>query len=269
MKTRIPITITLGATLAFALTLACVPLAARAEGTVGTGNFSTAFASRYVWRGQTLSKGVVAQPTVGITLGGFSANFWSNVDLDTEEKGDDGIVLNETDITLSYAVPVGPVTLTGGFIHYDFDGVAGTGGTETTTGSDTQEVYLTAAVATLLNPTLTLSYDIDNGKGGFAVLALSQAIPAGPLSLTAGGSLGLNLKDKAMGLNADGKNFAGLYYGEVYLSTSIKIFNHVSIDPRIAYSSAIGSDGQDAIASVSVDGKKSIFYGSVALTAAF
>ena len=39
----------------------------------GEGSFSVAFASRYVWRGQTLSKGFVAQPTVGITLGGFNA----------------------------------------------------------------------------------------------------------------------------------------------------------------------------------------------------
>ena len=86
------------------------------------GRFSTAFASRYVWRGQTLSKGFVAQPTVGITLGGFNANLWSNVDLDNDEEDDDGIVMNETDLTLSYSVPVGPVVADRGFIHYDFDG---------------------------------------------------------------------------------------------------------------------------------------------------
>ena len=129
------------------------------------GTFSTAFASRYVWRGQTLSQGFVAQPTVGMTLGGFSANLWSNVDLDNDEEDDDGIVMNETDLTLNYTMPVGPVSLTGGFIHYDFD------------GADTQEIYLTAALATLLNPTLSLYYDIDEGEGGFAVLGVSQALP--------------------------------------------------------------------------------------------
>jgi len=256
MKTRVSSTVTLSAALALALTLAFTPLAAHAEGAVGKGSFSTAFASRYVWRGQTLSQGFVAQPTVGITLGGFSANLWSNVDLDSGEVDDDGIVMNETDLTLNYTMPVGPVSLTGGFIHYDFD------------GSDTQEIYLTAVVATLLNPTLSLYYDIDDGKGGFAVLALSQAFPVGPVSLTAGGSVGFNLGDKAMGLEDDG-DFTGLYYGELSLATSIPIFPHVSLDPRIAYSTALGSDGKNAIGAISVDGKESIFYGSIAVTAAF
>ena len=261
MRTRISSIITPIATLALALTLtltlALAPLAAHAEGVASKGSFSTAFASRYVWRGQTLSKGFVAQPTVGITLGGFSANLWSNIDLDNDEQDDDGIVMNETDLTLNYTVPVGPVSLTGGVIHYDFD------------GSDTQEIYLTGAVATLLNPTLSLYYDIDDGKGGFAVLAISQAIPVGPISLTAGGSVGFNLGDKAMGLTAAGEDFTGLYYGEVSLATSIPIFSHVSLDPRIAYSTALGSDGADAIESLSIDGKKSMFYGSIAVTAAF
>jgi len=260
MKTRVSSTITLGATLALTLSLAFVPLAAHAEGTeaaVGKGSFSTAFASRYVWRGQILSKGVVAQPTVGITLGGFSANLWSNVDLDNDEADDDGIVMNETDLTLNYTVPVGPVSLTGGFIHYDFD------------GGDTQEIYLTGSLAVLLNPSLSLYYDIDDGKGGFAVLAISQAIPAGPISLTAGGSVGFNINDKAMGFNADGEEFTGIYYGEVSLATSIPIFNNVSLDPRIAYSTALGSHGEHAIKSVSVAGEKDIFYGSIAVTVAF
>jgi hypothetical protein len=165
--------------------------------------------------------------------------------------------MNETDLTLNYTMPVGPVSLTGGFIHYDFD------------GSDTQEIYLTGSLAVLLNPSLSLYYDIDDGKGGFAVLAVSQAFPVGPISLTAGGSVGFNLGDKAMGLNADGEDFTGLYYGEVSLATSIPIFGHVSIDPRIAYSTALGSDGEDAITAISADGKKDIFYGSIAVTAAF
>ena len=61
----------------------------------------------------------------------------------------------------------------------------------------------------------------------------------------------------------------GLYYGEVSLATSIPIFGRVSLDPRIAYSTALGSDGKDAISAVSADGKKDVFYGSVAVTAAF
>ena len=241
----------------FALSLLVSPPAARAEDAAGAGSFSAAFASRYVWRGQVLSEGVVAQPTIGVTLGGFSANLWSNVDLDNAEANDDGIVMNETDLTLSYTMPVGPVSVTGGIVYYD------------TESTDTQEIFLTCAAKTLLNPSLSLYYDIDDGKGGFAVLAVSQGFPAGPFSLTAGASVGFNLSDKAMGLNADGKDFTGLYYGEVSLATSIPLFGKVTIDPRIAYSSALGDDGAEAIESVSVGGRKNIFYGSIAVSLSF
>lgn len=257
MKTRAPKVITLVSSLMLAAGLTLAPLVAHAEDAVGKGTFSTAFASRYVWRGQTLSKGFVAQPTVAMTLGGFSANLWSNVDLDNGEEDDDGIVMNETDLTLNYTVPIGKVSLTGGFIHYDFD------------GGDTQEIYLTTTIATLLNPTLSLYYDIDDGDGGFTVLAVSQAIPAGPLSLTAGASVGFNIDDKAMGVNSAGEKFTGLYYGEVSLATSIPIFGRVSLDPRVAYSTALGDHGEHAVKAISTDGKKDVLYGSIAVTAAF
>ena len=260
MKTHAPKVITLVSSLMLAAGLTLAPLVAHAEGTegpVGKGTFSTAFASRYVWRGITFSQGLVAQPTVAMTLGGFSANLWSNVDLDNDEADDDGIVMNETDLTLNYTMPVGPVSLTGGFIHYDFD------------GSDTQEFYLTGSLAVLLNPSLSFYYDIDEGEGGFAVLAVSQAFPVGPISLTAGGSVGFNLGNKAMGLNAAGEDFTGLYYGEVSLATSIPLFGHVTLDPRIAYSTPLGSHGEHAIKAISVAGESDIFYGSIAITAAF
>ena len=121
----------------------------------------------------------------------------------------------------------------------------------------------------LLNPSLSLFYDIDEGKGGFAVLAVSQAFPVGPISLNAGGSIGININDKAMGVNADGNEFTGLYYGEVSLATSIPLFGHVTLDPRIAYSTPLGSHGEHAIKSISVAGESDIFYGSIAVTAAF
>ena len=102
MKTRVSSSVTLSATLALAL-----PWPLRRSPPTPRAPWARAvsppqFASRYVWRGQTLSRGLVVQPTVGVTLGGFSANLWSNVDLDNDEEDDDGIVMNETDLTLNY-----------------------------------------------------------------------------------------------------------------------------------------------------------------------
>jgi hypothetical protein len=241
----------------FALSLLAMPLAAHAEEVAGTGSFSTTLASRYVWRGQVLSQGVVAQPAIGITLGRFCANLWSNVDLDNDEEDDDGIVMNEADLTLSYTLPVGQVSVTGGFAHY------------ATGSTDTQEIFLAGTLKSLLNPSLSLYYDIDDGTGGFAVLAVSQGFPVGPVSLTAGVSVGFNLGDKAMGLNAGGEDFVSLYYGEVSLATSIPLFGKVTLDPRIAYSTALGNDGADAIEAASFGGKKDILYGSIAVTLSF
>ena len=56
------------------------------------GNASVSFMSNYVWRGQKLSDKAVLQPTVGISFKGFSANFWTNDDLDLKET-------TETDVT--------------------------------------------------------------------------------------------------------------------------------------------------------------------------
>jgi hypothetical protein len=256
MKSRVPPTSAVLAALVLVATLARASPTRAAE-VAGEGTFSAALASRYVWRGQILSEGIVLQPTVGITLGGFGANLWSNVDLDNNEADDDGLVMNETDLTLNYTLPAGPVSVTGGLVYYDFD------------GGDTTELYLTCAMETLLNPSLSLYYDIDDGDGGFAVLAVSQGFPVGPVALTAGASVGFNLGDEAMGLDEDGDTFSGLYYGEVSLATSIPLFRNLSTDLRIAYSTALGDHGEHAIKAISVAGEDSIFYGSVAITAAF
>jgi hypothetical protein len=265
---------------ALALALFAAPPAAHAEGVTVKTTASATWASRYVWRGQTLSTGTVIQPTITATYGGFSANLWSNLDLDKDETtvalnddgtpavdadgmltydgDDDNAALNETDLTLSYTYALGKLSATAGYIYYGFDGAR-----------DTQEVSLALGVATYLNPTLTCFYDVDEGDGGFAILSVSQAIPVtGKISVTPGASVGLNMNDKAMGTDADGEEFFGLYYGEVFVSTSIPVFGAVSLDPRLSYAFGLG-DGKDAIGAISVDGKEKMFSGSVALTLAF
>jgi uncharacterized protein (TIGR02001 family) len=262
METRkTSIRIATAGALALAASLALAPAAARAEEMAAASDTSASasfnVASRYVWRGQTLSEGFVLQPSITATWGGFSANLWSNVDLDAVEEDDDSIAMNETDLTLSYGGSVGPVALTAGVIHYDFD------------GADTQEAFLTAGLDTMLSPSLTVYYDFDEGDGAFVVLAISQDIAVTEaIGLTAGASLGVNFKDAAMGQDADGEDFTGLYYGEVSLGTSIPVYGNLSIDPRVAYAFGLG-DGKDAIEAVSVDGKGSMFYASVAATIAF
>lgn len=38
--------------------------------------------SAYVWRGITLNDGLVAQPSMDVSVGGFNFNVWGNFDID-------------------------------------------------------------------------------------------------------------------------------------------------------------------------------------------
>ena len=257
MKTRVPSTITLSA--ALALALRHYPARRPRRGRRGgKGNFSTAFASRYVWRGQTLSKGIVAQPTVGITLGGFSANLWSNVDLDNDEADDDGIVMNETDLTLNYTVPVGPVSLTGGFIHYDFD------------GSDTQEIYLTGALAVAAQPVALAVLRHRRGRGR---LRGARGLPGDPGRSDLADRRRLRrLQPRRQG---DGAERRRRGFHRPVLRRGLPRDEHPDLRPRVdrpadrlqhrARQRRRGRHHGDQ----RYDGKKDIFYGSIAITAAF
>lgn len=253
--------------LASVLCLASMP--SRAESIKGEANASVGVFSRYVWRGQVLSTSAVIQPTVGITYGGFSANLWGNLDPDVKEatgegEDSDSLAWTETDLTLSYSHTFFEKLAVGaGYIYYGLEGIP-----------DSQDVYLSVGYATILNPTLTLYYDFDEGDGGFATLAISQPIPVvkDKIEIVPSLTLGVNLGSKVMGYDENGDTFTGLYYGEVAVATSIPLAAGVSIDPKIGYDFALGSDAKHAIEEIGAGydhESSSIFYGGVALTLAF
>ena len=76
--------------------------------------------SAYVWRGITFNDGIVFQPSVDITKGGFGLNVWGNIDGDDYDDTLDVGELSEVDITLSYGFDLKPVDITVGYIEYVF-----------------------------------------------------------------------------------------------------------------------------------------------------
>ena len=122
-----------------------------------------AFLSQYVWRGYALSKdSLVIQPSITAGFKGFALNLWGN--LDTDNEAYNGAKWNETDLTFSYNHSFGIVGLEAGYIYYALDGV-----------DDSKEVYLSAGVDTLLNPTLTAYREIGTLQGWYINLGLGHS----------------------------------------------------------------------------------------------
>ncbi len=202
--------------------------------------------SNYVWRGQKLSDDWVVQPSVTFGYGGFSANLWANYDGDVKE-------LTETDLTLSYAFGFDKVGFEVGYIYYALDSIP-----------DTQELYASVGVDVVLQPSLTLYYDIEEGNGGFLVLSIGHSFAlAQDISLDLGASAGVNLDNKIMGAGEDGNEFSGLYNGELSASLTIPLNEAISITPMVAFSFPLSDDAEFAIANASFDGDEEIVYGGV------
>ncbi|MFO7560359.1 MAG: TorF family putative porin [Desulfobacterales bacterium] len=87
--------------------------------------------SAYVWRGITFNDGLVVQPSVDVTSGGFGLNVWGNLDADDYDDTLESGEFSEIDLTASYGFTVKSVSVTVGYIEYLFP--AG--------GPGTREVY--------------------------------------------------------------------------------------------------------------------------------
>jgi uncharacterized protein (TIGR02001 family) len=143
--------------------------------------------SAYVWRGQVLNDGPVAQPSLTVGKGGFSFNLWGNYNIDGKD-GNDNTDFNEADYTFDYAIPLNTemLGLNVGVIHYTFPG----SGIE---NDDTTELYLSTTFNELiLTPVISIYYDTDAAEGWYGSFALSQDIElSDALSMEVGGSIGV------------------------------------------------------------------------------
>jgi uncharacterized protein (TIGR02001 family) len=123
-----------------------------------------AFVNKYVWRGMLLTDGPVFQP--GATLGykGASISVWGNLDLDN--VNDLSGEFNEIDLVLDYTHSIKEFSLSGGLIYYTFPN---------TDFRSTVELYVAAGVDTLLQPCLTIYYDVDQAEGFYGTFGLAHS----------------------------------------------------------------------------------------------
>ena len=226
--------------------------AALAEEAAPSADASVSFLSKYVWRGYELSDdSVVIQPSLSVSYMGFGANLWAN--LDTDYIGTDSTKWNETDLTLSYDGAVDKLGYGVGYIYYALDSV-----------NDTQEIYGTLSYDTLLSPSLTVYYDIDDFSGDwYANLSISH-------SFALSEAVSLDLGFAAGYYYVDDGDYSALHDGVLSASISFPVGKYVTISPELHYSFPLSNDAKDFYTATSVDGNDDGYvYGGVTASFAF
>jgi len=224
--------------------------AAMAEEEAPTADASVSIYSAYVWRGFGLSDdSIVIQPSMTVGYKGFAVNLWGNLDTDNYDTG--STKYNETDITLSYDGAYEKLGYGIGYIYYALDGV-----------DDTQEIYTTLSYETLLSPTLTFYYDVDDFSGAwYASFDISH-------SFTIAENYALDLGFLVSYLD-DNEDYNDFHNGVASASMTFPIGKYFSITPEINYSFALSSDAEDYIKAGSADDDDSYFYGGTTISFAF
>lgn len=277
----------LAMTLAFSLLamgITATPLLAEEE--KPTADLSTSFLSQYIWRGYELSDGsMVIQPSMTVGYKGFAANLWGNLDTDQDRDiyaGDnqDTMKWNETDFTLSYDGSFEMVDYGVGWIYYDIDG-----------GQDTQEFYVSAALQTILAPTLTIYRDTDASPATYITLGVSHSF-----AVTEKYSLDLGFvasyydyddgddypdPDDVEKGDPSPDGYSALHTGVLSASMTFPVGEYFSITPEIYYSFPLSSDADDFLeqsndhdgfdyaAGDKPDGDTDFVYGGVTLSMSF
>lgn len=239
---------------------------AAAESAKPSADLSVDMLSKYVWRGYELSNdSMVIQPSLTASYMGVGFNLWGN--LDTEQDmdifGDDSANWNETDMTISYDNSVGMVSYGVGYIYYGLDGA-----------DDTQELYASASLDTLLAPTLTVYRDFDSYSGWYTTLGISHAIEiTSTMSLEAGGHVSyLSADDETTLADPDDptSSYSDFHDGQIYLALSIPVTEYASITPEIFYSFPLSDAASDVIKAGSASGDDDSFiYGGISLSMSF
>ncbi|MDA8126793.1 MAG: hypothetical protein M0009_16610 [Deltaproteobacteria bacterium] len=246
---------------AAALTVPAAPLFAEEE--KPTGDFSTAVLNQYIWRGYELSRNSVAiQPSLTVGYKGFTANLWGNIDTKPYSAGavNYSNTWNETDLTLSYTKNLGLFNVGGGYIYYSL----GSLNKDAVDRADSQEIFATLSLNTLLSPTLTVYKEIDRYKQWYFLLGVSHAFELNKmvsLKLAATASYLKSTYADAALFNAgagyggypkfDGNaaatddKFSNFHDGTVTASLPIKATDRITVTPTLSYIFPLSGDAKD------------------------
>jgi hypothetical protein len=207
-----------------------------------TGEIDLSVLSAYIWRGYEQSRdSVVIQPAVRASYKGFSLNIWGNLDTRPYSVSDAKYAANytETDYTISYSKKFGILQVTPGYIYYGL-GAPYAGGTAPL---DSQELFLTLGLDTILQPTLTAYKEIDHYRQWYFLLGVSHTIEFNKivsLKLAASASYLLSTDETTYAkYNSDSvattDKYNNFHDGTVTVSLPIAVYKTLSVTPTISY----------------------------------
>ncbi|RPI53307.1 MAG: hypothetical protein EHM49_04490 [Deltaproteobacteria bacterium] len=222
--------------------------------------------SQYIWRGFALSDdSVVVQPSMTIAYKGFAFNLWGNLDTDPIGDIDNW---NETDMTISYNWTRSCMGFSAGYIYYALDAV-----------EDSQEIYFSLGLNTLLSPTVTFYREIYHAPHWFITgdISHSFALPR-EMSLVLGAQVSYLISDDEGAypeVDDDGVvegEYDNFHHGVLSAALNIPVSEYVTVTPEIYWSFPLCDDSEsltrDAGLSVT-DDNDNFVYGGVSVSFAF
>ncbi len=248
-----------------------------------TGEVDLSVMSAYIWRGQELSRhSVVVQPAATLSYKGFSVNVWGNLDTRPYSAADAnyGAKYTETDFTISYSKKFGIVQVGGGYIYYAL-GAPYAGGTAPL---DSQELFVTLGLDTILQPTLTAYKEIDHYHQWYFLLGVSHVFEFNKvvsLKLAASASYLLSTDETTYAKYdsnalATTDKYNNFHDGTVSVSLPIAVYKTLSVTPTVSYVFPLCNDaryemkgrGLQGVADSS-DRDSAFLYGGVTLSYTF
>jgi hypothetical protein len=226
-----------------------------------TGDLTTAVLNQYVWRGYELSRNsAVIQPSITLGYKGFSANIWGNMDTKAYSPTNASYpsTWNETDLTLSYSTTLGIFNVGGGYIYYSLASL----NRDAADRNDSQELFATVSLNTLLSPTLTIYKEIDHYRNWYFLLGVSHAFELNKiLSLKLAASASYLLSTDAdtypkfdSSAAATRDKFSNFHEGTLSASLPIKVSDRITITPTLSYIFPLTSDAKDEMKGLGLKG---------------
>lgn len=282
MKRNLKITMTM---VLLVLILASFPITAwAAEEDKVTGEVAASILSAYVWRGQEMTRhSIVIEPSITASYKGFTANLWGNLDTKPYAAGNQDYSSNftEADVTLSYSRKFGMVQAGAGYIYYGLSATT-PGGTDLL---DSQELFVSLGLDTILAPTLTVYKEIDHYHQWYATLGVSHTFALHEkigLKLAAQVSY-LKSEDETTYPEFDSNSvattdkFNNLHDGVVSISLPVNVISSLTVTPTVSYVFPLSDDAKYEMKARGLQGaavpsdkdSSSFLYGGITLSVAF
>ncbi len=248
-----------------------------------TGGIDVSVLSAYIWRGQEMTRGsVVVEPSATISYKGFTFNAWGNLDTKPYSAANANYAgkHTETDFIVSYSKKFGILQVTPGYIYY----ALGAPYTGATAPLDSQEVFLTLGLDTILAPTLTAYKEIDHYHQWYFLLGVSHTFALHE-------KVGLKLAATASYLASNDENtyakynssavattdkYNNFHEGTVSISLPVAVTKSFTVAPTASYVFPLCDDaryemkgrGLQGVTSTT-DRNSSFLYGGITVSFAF